>query len=59
MSNFLSWVNKQTFGTKELVSNDTEMKGSNSVKVNGPATTNSIGKNVVETKENDAIVQVI
>jgi hypothetical protein len=54
VSNYLSWIS-----TKELVSNDTEMKGPTPIKINGPTATNSINKNEIETKKNDAIVQEI
>jgi hypothetical protein len=59
VSNYLYWISTQTFSTKELDSNDNVMKGQTPIKINGPTATNSIDKNEIETKENDAIVQVI
>jgi hypothetical protein len=59
VSSYLSWISTQTFSTKELASDYNEIKGPTPIKINGPTTTNSIDKNEIETKENDAIVQVI
>jgi hypothetical protein len=47
VSNYLSWISSQTFITKELVSNDNEMKSPTPIKINGPTATNSIDKNVM------------
>ncbi len=55
----MSWISTQTFSTKELASSDNEIKGPTPIKINGPTATNSINKNEIETKENDAIVRVI